>query len=147
MAKDVQSNSMPTFMGRGAGVNEYGQIANIAYTPEIKVKTADYTVVAADSGTIFTTTGATAAINFTLPAISDGPFIFYFVNGADQNLTVTAATADTIVTFNDLAADSLAYSTASEKIGGAIMVFSDGTTLFALPFAAGGHLQTVTIAT
>jgi hypothetical protein len=110
-------------------------------------KTADYTVTAADSGTIFHTTGATAAVNFTLPAIGTGPFHFLFINGADQNMTVTAATADTAVTYNDLAADSVAFSTASELIGGTIEVWCDGTTLFVLARPADGRYQTATIAT
>lgn len=113
---------------------------------KMEVKTADYTVTAADSGTIFHTAGATAAVNFTLPAISAGPFRFAFLVGADQNLTVTAATADTIITFNDVAADSVAFSTSSEKIGGSIEVFCDGTYLYALPHLA-SEAQTVTIAT
>ncbi len=50
--------------------------------PDLKMeaKTADYQVTKEDSGTIFHTTGATAAVNFTLPPITDGPFYFSFVN-------------------------------------------------------------------
>lgn len=114
---------------------------------KMEAKTADYTCTAQDSGTIFHTTGATAAVNFTLPAISAGPFWFLFIAGADQNMTVTAETADTAVTYNDLAADSVAFSTSSEKIGGAIEVYCDGVTLFVLPRAADGRYQTATIAT
>lgn len=125
----------PLHMGLGAGA------------PRMLAKTADYTVLASDSGTVFHTTGATAAVNFTLPAISQGPYQFLFINGADQNMTVTAATADTIVTYNDLNADSVAFSTSSEKIGGAIEVWCDGTTLFVLPRFADGRYQTATIAT
>ncbi len=117
-----------------------------ARAPIMVAKTADYTVVAADSGSVFHTTGATAAVNFTLPKISDGPFHFLFINGADQNMTVTAETADTAVTYNDLAADSVAFSTSSEKIGGAIEVWCDGTTLFVLARPASIY-QTITIAT
>ena len=117
--------------------------------PDLKMeaKTADYQVTKEDSGTIFHTTGATAAVNFTLPPITDGPFYFSFVNGADQNLTVTAKAADTAVTYNDLTADSVAFSTSSEKIGGSVDVFCDGTTLFVLPRFADGRYQTATIAT
>lgn len=142
-----QTNGMNTFMGRAAGVDEDGMIANISYYPKVRPKTADYTVLATESGSIFTTTGATAAVNFTLPAISTGPWIFYFLAGADVNMTVTAETADTMVTFNDLAADSVAFSTASEIIGGGVMVVCDGTTLFAIQLGRGGHAQTLTIAT
>lgn len=96
-------------------------------------KKADYTVTAADSGTIFHNAGGTANINFTLPAISTGPWEFWFVAGADYNLVVTAGTADTAITFNDVAADSVSFATSSEKIGGWVWAFSDGTYLFLLP--------------
>lgn len=117
-----------------------------ARAPIMLAKTADYTVLASDSGMIFHTTGATANVNFTLPAISTGPWRFTFINGADYNLTVTSAVADTIVTMNDLAADSVAFSTATEKIGGSIEAYCDGTTLFVLGRPA-STLQHVTIAT
>lgn len=117
-----------------------------ARAPIMLAKTADYTVVASDSGTIFHTTGASGAVNFTLPAINTGPWHFLFICGADQNLTVTAATADTMVTYNDLTADSIAFSTSSEKIGGAVEVWCDGVTLIALGRPATIY-QTITIAT
>lgn len=111
-----------------------------------EAKTASYQVTKEDSGTIFHTTGATAAVTFTLPPITDGPFYFLFVNGADIDMLVASKVADTAVTFNDLAADSVAFSTSSEKIGGVIEVICDGTTLFVLPRLA-SEAQTVTIAT
>lgn len=114
--------------------------------PIMQVKTADYTVTAADSGTVFHTTGASGAVVFTLPAINTGPYHLLFINGADQNMTVQSSTADTIVTYNDLAADSVAFSTSSEKIGGAFEVWCDGTTLFVLGRPATIY-QTITIAT
>lgn len=110
-------------------------------------KTAAYQVTKEDSGTIFHTTGATAAVTFTLPPITDGPFYFRFINGADIDMTVAAKVADTAVTYNDLNADSVAFSTSSEKIGGEVEVFCDGTTLFVLPRFADGRYQTATIAT
>lgn len=146
MAKGEQTNEMTTFMGRGAGVNEYGQIENMSWIPKVYTKTADHTCLASESGAFFVTTGATGAVNFTLPAIADGPFVFFFINGADQNITVTAETADTLVAFNDLAADSAAFSTVSEKIGNGFMVVGDGTSVFAIPLF-GSEASTVTIAT
>lgn len=147
MAKAYETNSMGNHMGRSPALNEYGQIANIAFTPKVRTATADTTLVASQSGSIFSNVGMTAAVNYTLPAIADGPFWFMFINGADQDMTVTAETADTMITFNDLAADSVAFSTASEQIGGAFMVICDGTSLFAIPMGAGGHVQTLTVAT
>ena len=112
-----------------------------------EVKTASYQVTKEDNGTIFLTTGATAAVVFTLPPITDGPFWFRFINCADVDMTVTAKVADTMLTYNDLAADSIAFSTSSEKIGGEVEVICDGTTLIGLPRAADGRYQTATIAT
>lgn len=130
-----------------AGLDADGMIANMSWYPRIVAKTADYTVKDTESGTWFTTTGATANVNFTLPAISTGPWIFYFIAGADYNLTVTAGTVDTMVTFNDLTADSIALSTSSEKIGGGFVAFSDGTTLFCVQIFGVSHRQSATIAT
>jgi hypothetical protein len=113
---------------------------------KMEAKTAAYQVTKEDSGTIFHTTGATAAVTFTLPPITDGPFWFLFICGADIGMTVAAKVADTAVTFNDLNADSVAFSTASEMIGAQIEVYCDGTTLFVLPRLA-SEAQTVTIAT
>jgi hypothetical protein len=146
MAKGYQTNSMPTVKGIYPGLNEYGQISNLAWTPRVVAKTTAYTVKSSESGTFFTTTGATAAVNFTLPAIGDGPYWFMFICGADIGMTVTSVVADTIVTFNDLAADSVAFSQASEMIGGSIEVICDGTTLFALARLA-SEAQTIVIAT
>lgn len=147
MAKAVQTNGMPVFMGRAPGLNQYDQIPNLAYLPKVVTKVADYTCLASESGTIFNTVGATDNVNFTLPAIGDGPWILEFIAGADVNLTVTAETTATIITFNDLTGISVAYSTSSEKIGGAFRVVCDGSNLFVIPLGAGGHLQTITIAT
>lgn len=112
----------------------------------MEAKTADYTIVAADSGKIFHTAGATAAVNFTLPAIATGPWFFTILVGADFGVTVTAATADTIITFNDVAADSVAFSQASEIIGGSFEVICDGTSLYVLPRLA-SEAQTIAIVT
>lgn len=111
-------------------------------------KTADYTVTVADHGTLFTTEGAGGAVNFTLPATSTLPVGWYadFYQAADQNMTITAGTADTMVATNDLAADSVAYSTASEKIGNFIRVVKLTTTLVGVINAHGGEAVTITVA-
>jgi len=131
--------------GRYVEVDANGVIPNIAFYRQIIPKTASFTVLRTQSGAVFTTTGATAAVNFTLPAINTGPWWFEFFNGADQSMTVTSGTADTIVTFNDLQADSVAFSTASEKIGGHIIAFTDGTTLFVVAHGSKEN-QHITIA-
>jgi hypothetical protein len=111
-------------------VDANGIVRNFIWSPRFATKTAAYTVTAAETGTYFNTTGATAAVVFTLPAISSGPWIFKFLNSVDLDMTVTAATADTIITFNDIDIDSVAASTSGEKIGAVINAYCDGTSLW-----------------
>jgi hypothetical protein len=114
--------------------------------PLIVAKTAAYTCKLQDSGTIFTTVGATASVTFTLPAISEGPFSFKFICGADIAMVVAAAKADTMLTMNDLAADNITFNTTAERIGGMVEVYCDGTTLIGLARLA-TEAQTPTINT
>ena len=139
------TNPMSLWNNQAPGVDADGIVRNFIWSPRFSTKVAAYTVTARETGTWFLTTGATTDITFTLPAISDGPFIFFFVNIADFELLVASAAADTLVTFNDAQADSVAFTTASEQIGGFVIVGCDGTTVFALtPISA--HSQTVTVA-
>ena len=91
----------------------------------VTAKTTDYTLTKGESGGIFTTEGAAGAVNFTLPAPEVGlNYLLYCAE--DQTLTLTSDTVDTLIVFNDVAADSVAFSTSAEKVGGAFFVFSDG---------------------
>lgn len=77
-------------------------------------KATNYQVLVTDNGTLFT---ASAAANFTLPAIAQG-LAFEFLNMADSNMAVVSTEGDNIVWDNDASCDSLAFSTTSHKIGG-----------------------------
>ena len=91
----------------------------------VTAKTGNYTLTKGESGGIFTTEGAAGAVNFTLPAAELG--LNYLIYAAeDQTVTLTSDTVDTLIVFNDVAADSVAFSTSAEKVGGAFFVFSDG---------------------
>lgn len=143
----TQQSAMPTQGGNKPSLNAAGQISLMQWTPRIVALTGTAsTLTAAQSGTIFHNVGLTASHTLTLPAISAGPFYFKIVQGAGYSIVVTAATADTIITYNDAAADSVTFSTSSEIIGGHYEVFCDGTNLFVLPILA-SEAQTVTIAT
>ena len=147
MAKANQVNGMPTFDGNKPGLNAYNQISNMAWTPKVVALTAaTYTATASQSGTFFHNVGMTQGCTFTLPAIADGPYYFKILQGAGYAITVTSAVADTIITFNDAAADSVTFSTASEIIGGHYEVICDGTSLFVLPILA-SEAQTLTVVT
>lgn len=122
-------------------------VGNQSGWKDVVAKTADYTVVAADNNTIFTNRGAAGAVNFTLPAIAKG-LRYRFCVEADQNVTITAATADTLVVFNDAAADSIAFSTVAERIGGAFEIYANDNASKWLVFVMlGAETQTPTIAT
>lgn len=138
---------MKSFLGKAAAVDENGFIADMQWKPKFVTTVVDYTVNANQSGTWFVNTAATEAeINFTLPAISTGPWIFFFVAVADVSLKVTAATADTLLAFNDAEADSVSLATSGEKMGGILMAWCDGTTAGVTPISYGGHVQTATVA-
>lgn len=111
--------------------------------PVVQAKTANYAVVAADNNTLFTTLGAAGAVTFTLPAPVRG-LRFRFFNAVDQAMTVAAAGAGQIITFNNAAAASVAFSTAGNKIGASVEIIasSDGTKWLVLPNGA----NTMTVA-
>jgi len=105
--------------------------------------TADTTLTQANSGSIINTQGDADAINITLPAQAKGlNFIFSCVE--NQNMVITADTADTMVVFNDLLADSIAFQTSGEKTGGAFFVYSDGTNWVAHEMVSEGQTSVTT---
>lgn len=123
----------PLFMGVGAGA------------PVFETKTASFTITADDSGKIFLVRGAASPVVVTLPAVGT-VFQCEVVNLSDVNLTVASVVADTLITYNDLTADSVTFSTSSEKIGGSVWCFGDGAIVSALARIASSY-QNVTIAT
>jgi hypothetical protein len=63
-----------------------------------QAKTTAYTVTASDAGSIFTTTGATGSVAFTLPAIAtSGGLAFEFMNTVAQTMSVASAEGTNIV--------------------------------------------------
>lgn len=103
--------------------------------------TADATITTAMNNTLFTTLGAAGAVNFTLPAPQKG-LRYGFFNAVDQNMTVTAAAAGQLITFNNAAAASVAFSTAGNKIGGRIEVVGISATKWAV-IPSGANTLTV----
>jgi hypothetical protein len=109
----------------------------------VKNLAAAYTFVAEDSGKVFI---ATAALTLTLPAVSAAFSGCHgrVVNGADTDF-VLAATAGEMVFKNDLAANSVSYATAGEKIGSGFDFFCDGSKWYVLPLAE--EAVTITVVT
>lgn len=115
-----------------------------ARAPILEVKTASFTATAEDSGKKFLIVGATATVTITLPAINTGPFGFEVYVGSDVTVELQSAAADTIITYNDLAAGKVGFATSSEKIGGSFEVLCDGTNLLVLARISSSY-QNVTV--
>ena len=144
--ESAQADYMKSFMGKAAAVDTDGFIDDLQWRPKVIAKTSDYTVTVNESGAIFTTEGATAAVEFTLPSAGSGPWVFFFYNAEDVEMGVAAETADTLVTFNNAAADKVQFTTASEHIGGAFMCFSaGGSVVYAAAMTYDATDQAVTI--
>lgn len=113
---------------------------------DVVAKTADYTVTEADNGTLFTNRGASGAVIFTLPVTPKKGLRYGFHVVADNSVTVAGGTADNVVGFNNLTADSVGFATSSEKIGGRFDVEGDGTgwLVSAHHWGLGATAQTIT---
>ena len=105
------------------------------------------TLTIGESGACVTTEGSAGAVTLTLPAVASSKGVHYwFVNAEDQNMII-AAPADTMVTFNDVAADSIAFSTSSEKVGGGAFTYCDGAKWMMQLMTYDASAQAVTVAT
>lgn len=87
-------------------------------------KTANYTILSTDNGTLFDNTGAAGAVTFTLPAIANG-YNFGFVAIANQNLLVTSNEGTNVVVFNNASASTVSYQTAGQIIGGIFRIYTN----------------------
>jgi hypothetical protein len=84
--------------------------------------TASITLSPNDAGKTITNYGAVGAVAITLPTATQcrpGDDVLV-LGAANQTLTVSPATADTLVGLHDLDLDSVALQTASEMIGGGL---------------------------
>lgn len=89
--------------------------AALVHPQKVSRKTEDYTVVAADNGTLFISTDA-GDIEFTLPAIAAG-LSFEFLQLIDDELLITSAEGDNIVLKNDPLASGIKYTADGDQIG------------------------------
>lgn len=94
---------------------------------DIVAKAANYTVTELDNNVFFTNRGASGAVTFTLPALPKKFLRFGFYVAADQTVTIAGAVDNQMIAFNDLDADSIAFSTSAEKLGTFVEIFGDGT--------------------
>jgi len=127
---------MDTFNGMAPAVDADHFIDKLAFKFHVVAKTASYTPKLRESGTFFTTEGASGAIVFTLPAVasSDG-IVYWFYSAEIQNMTITAP-ANTMVAGSDATATNVVFSDATGKCGNCVMVVGNGTLWHAFPMTA-----------
>lgn len=106
--------------------------------------TSNTTLNATHWGVLLTNRGAAGAIVITLPAPTaamNGAWFFYR-GVADQDVTFATATVDTLIALGDATADSIAFSTATQKIGAFLIGSCDGTSWFATALSGIGTIAT-----
>lgn len=129
-------------MGKMPEVDDNHQIAEMAFKVNVLTKAASCTILASESGSFITDYGAGAPVVYTLPAAEDGLNYLFYAATATHTLTVAAATA-IMVTDANVAATSVGLETASDIIGGAIQVVSDGSKWFAFAYIDEGQILIV----
>lgn len=114
---------------------------------ELITATASVTLTAYDVGKTVCNVGATGSVTITLPtpASCKGGDDILVLSCADQDLIVASGTADTLITLNDVAADSVALSTTSEKAGGGFLFTCVGSKWHVACLTE--ETQTVTVVT
>jgi len=140
---ELDSDSDLTASGAATFTGTVTLPATVATKRTVTAKTASYQVLAAETGTVFTNTGDTDAITFTLPVVTSTGCEYWFYCVAAFDFAVTAA-ADKMVTFNCNLATSVKLGTGSEQIGNGFYAVSDGLKWLVFPMAE--ETATITVA-
>ncbi len=123
-----------------------------AYLPALKPwtnevhKTASYTVLVTDTGTLFI--ADSGAVTFTLPTLAlGGPalggFTSFFINVSASAMTITAP-ANKLIVDGGATSTTGAYTSAGHIIGAACMVFLNDLGTFYHLVNIGGTVVTTT---
>lgn len=107
-------------------------------------KAVDYSVLAADVGTLFTTGGG-ATRTFTLPALAAANvgIAWWFLNIQANNMVITAP-ANKLIADGNLTGTTATYSTASHIIGSFCMVYLNQAGTFYVLVNMGATTVTIT---
>lgn len=120
------------------GINLIGIVrsTNTSTSTSLTITSAQY------GSTLFWSPAGTATATLPANGAASGAW-FDLILLTNQTVTISAATADTLITLNDTAADSVAFSTASVKIGAMVRFISNGSFWVAVNLSN----HTMTIAT
>lgn len=121
-----------------------GYKAGVGFRFETQTGTT-HTVTAGDNGKTFAYSNV-AAVAVTLPTIVPG-LEYDFIRTADEEIVVASAEGDNMIIGNDLSADSITFTTASQQIGARVRIKSIyvGSTLKWLPEVLGTPFGTGTV--
>jgi hypothetical protein len=113
-------------------------------------KTSNYSILPTDNFTQFDNFGAAGTVTFTLPPIANltptgNGYKLGFRCVANQTLAVTSFEGANIVGFNNAAANTLQFSTGSQKIGGGLVFYTNalGTLWYVTNTSAGTNTISV----
>lgn len=111
---------------------------------DMQTKVANYSVLGTDNFTVFDNLGAIAPVTFTLPPIANG-YQFNFRGRANSNLIVASAEGANMEALNNLTANSVAFQTGGQIIGGEFQIVSNiaGTKWLVRTLSAGSNTVTV----
>ena len=111
------------------------------FLPLIKAQaTATRAVLASESGVRFTTRGATAAVTFTLPAVTNLPIgtEYTFHSTSAYGMVIASnGSLNNILTLNNATGNSITCTTTSKIIGAVVHVIYDGTAWLASQASVG----------
>lgn len=128
----TRQTQMNIHMGKAPAVDGDHFIDDISYKRNVVGKATDYTVLATDSGTLFHINGATADVEFTLPAFSDGLEFEFFHNGTDSDIELkVSTTGNNLVGENGLVFKNAAFTTTQDAVGGSLLLTSSSAQWFA----------------
>lgn len=115
---------------------EYDGVRGRRHVVAISTAATGFSPAASQSGGMFIIGDCTAApLTITLPAMDAGLWYEFYQGGAvaASGTLITAATAGTLVVFNDVAANSIQIGGATGvTIGGSVRVITDGTKWYSI---------------
>ena len=116
----------------------------MAYKVPTVTKAASYTCKVSESGTHFI---ASASATFTLPAVTNTGCEYWFASSSlTAAVTIAGPAVDTLIVFNDLAADTIAADQVNMMTGFILHAICTGTK-WLVTAEVGNILQVLTIAT
>jgi hypothetical protein len=126
----------------GGGVEpfavEYDGVRGRRHIVALSSASTAITISASQSGALITVPGFTSGATITLPAMEAGLSYEFYVAGTVSSgiITISAATAGTLVVHNDAAANSIVFgksgSASGTIIGGSVRLVSDGTKWYSI---------------